>query len=258
MPNWCQNVVYISHEDNDKIDFIVEELGKKEPQLFNALFPRPADQEENWYDWNTSNWGTKWDASVYDHHKEEDGRLYISFDTAWGPPIGLYEFLYENGYDVEAFYNEEGMAFAGWFIDGEDNHYSYGDMSADDMEEQLPTKLDEMFNIIQYKRDWEDENEELEDEENDELGLSANFRFNDDQKTEWFRAKVKPVHEGLYEVKTKEWPFPQPAEWSNGLWYSFGSLMEFKPSEWRGLNQATHDILEEIADMKKTLSEMEA
>jgi hypothetical protein len=90
MPNWCQNVAYISHEDNDKIDYIVEELGKKEPQLFNSLYPRPAEHEEDWYGWNTSNWGTKWDASVYDHHMEEDGRLYISFDTAWGPPIGFY------------------------------------------------------------------------------------------------------------------------------------------------------------------------
>jgi hypothetical protein len=55
------------------------------------------------------------------------------------------------------------MAFAGWYIDGEDNYYEYGNMTADEIEEQLPTNLDEMFSISQYCRDWEAEQEDEEE-----------------------------------------------------------------------------------------------
>ena len=219
MPNWCQNVAYIDHEDKQKIDFMMEELDKKEPHLFNSIMPRPVEEEENWYDWNVSNWGTKWDASVYDYHTDADGQLYISFDTAWGPPIGFYQFLYENGYEVEAYYNEEGMAFAGQFIDGEDDFYNYGDMSADEIEETLPSKVDEMFNISQYQRDREDE----EDEE-DEI-VEPQYEM-----TDWFPFKTKPVHKGVYEVRTVAWPFPHKVEWTGKKW-----LTENEITDWRGL-----------------------
>lgn len=163
MPNWCQNVAYIANDDKTKIDAIIQELDKKdEAQLFNSLMPNPSGEWQ--YDWSVENWGTKWDASVYEYwFEEEAGHLYISFDTAWGPPIGFYNFLYQNGYDVEAFYREEGMGFAGWFIDGEDNYYEYANMTADEIENYLPERLDEMFSISQYQRDCESEQESEEE-----------------------------------------------------------------------------------------------
>ena len=245
MPNWCQNVAYIDHEDKQKIDFMVEELDKKEPQLFNSVMPRPVEEEENWYDWNVSNWGTKWDASVYDHHTDADGQLYISFDTAWGPPIGFYQFLYENGYEVEAYYNEEGMAFAGQFIDGEDDFYNYGDMSADEIEETLPSKVDEMFNISQYQRDREDE----EDEE-DEI-VEPKYEM-----TDWFPFKTKPVHKGVYEVRTVAWPFPHKVEWTGKKW-----LTENEITDWRGLakseEEREYDILQALEELKIEFENLE-
>jgi hypothetical protein len=163
MPNWCQNVAYINHEDKSKVDSIVTELAKGDDcKLFESLLPNPSGEWD--YTWSVNNWGTKWDASVYDYHIEEDGRLYISFDTAWAPPCAFFQFLYENGYDVEAFYREEGMAFAGWFVDGEDNYYQYGDMTADEIEDELPIELNEMFNISEQVREWEIEQE---NEDND-------------------------------------------------------------------------------------------
>jgi len=162
MPNWCQNVVYIGNEDKSKLDSIVTELDKGDKaQLFNTILPNPSGEWD--YNWSVENWGCKWDASVYEYSINDVGALYISFDTAWGPPIALYDFLYQNGYDVEAFYREEGMAFAGWYIDGEDNYYEYGNMTADEIEEQLPSELDEMFSISQYCRDWEAEQEDEEE-----------------------------------------------------------------------------------------------
>jgi hypothetical protein len=244
MPNWCQNVAYIDHEDRQKIDFMMEELDKKEPQLFNSVMPRPADQEENWYDWNVCNWGTKWDASVYDHHIDADGQLYISFDTAWGPPIGFYQFLYENGYDVEAYYNEEGMAFAGQFIDGEDDFYNYGDMSADEIEETLPTKVDEMFNISQYQRDREDE------EDDDEI-VEPQYEM-----TEWFPFDTKPVHNGFYEVRTVSWPFPHKVEWTGSKW-----LTENEITDWRGLakseEEREQELFQALEELKIAFEDME-
>jgi hypothetical protein len=161
MPNWCQNVVYIKHEDKAELNKIVAELDKKgEAKLFESLVPNPSGEWS--YDWSVENWGCKWDASVYDYNMEEE-HLYISFDTAWGPPIVFYDKLGEMGFEVEAFYREEGMAFAGKYIDGCDDYYEYGNMTADEIEEQLPSDLDEMFSISQYCREWEEEQEDEEE-----------------------------------------------------------------------------------------------
>ena len=43
------------------------------------LMPRPADQENDWYNWNIDNWGTKW--GCYDQDIEGD---LMHFTTAWG------------------------------------------------------------------------------------------------------------------------------------------------------------------------------
>jgi hypothetical protein len=56
--------------------------------------------ENNWYNWNVRNWGTKWDVARPDNtgdsdtslQDEEDNRLYYRFDTAWGQP---YQVLLE-------------------------------------------------------------------------------------------------------------------------------------------------------------------
>jgi hypothetical protein len=162
MPNWCQNVAYIKHEDKTEIDKIIAELDKKdEAQLFNSLVPNPSGEWD--YDWSVSNWGCKWDASVYEYwYEEEAEHLYISFDTAWGPPTVFYDKLGELGYEVRAFYREEGMGFAGIYDNGDDDYYEYAGMSADEIEEQLPTELDEMFSISQYQRDCEQDEEILE------------------------------------------------------------------------------------------------
>jgi hypothetical protein len=39
---------------------------------------------DNWYDWNTKNWGTKWDC--YDHRSDDDFGSII-FYTAWSTPM---------------------------------------------------------------------------------------------------------------------------------------------------------------------------
>jgi len=42
---------------------------------------------------------------------------------------------------------------------GSDNYFEYGELSADEIDEELPEVLEETFGIAQYKRDCEDEEE---------------------------------------------------------------------------------------------------
>jgi hypothetical protein len=79
---------------------------------------------DNWYSWCCDNWGVKWDVGkiddVYVDIDGEDGRVELSFDTAWGPPEGIYHKLYEMYPDVHItwFFDEPGMEFAGYLKEG--------------------------------------------------------------------------------------------------------------------------------------------
>ena len=122
MPNWVTNSVSIEaspdvikqiagqlsapydrpHEDWKTQEITVVTV--KEPiQFFNIL--RPDNLEEyyktcdssqfenplNWYNWNTSHWGTKWDAREPDSDISDDGTVITySFDTAWSPPVPVF------------------------------------------------------------------------------------------------------------------------------------------------------------------------
>lgn len=48
------------------------------------------------------------------------------------------------------------------------------------------------------------------------------------QMTDWFDFKIKPVHNGWYEVRTTSWPFPHRMEWA-GKWLTSEEI-----SDWRG------------------------
>lgn len=51
----------------------------------------------NWYNWNTRNWGTKWDACEVEV-SDEPGRIVISFDSAWSPPLEVLSQMIEEDY----------------------------------------------------------------------------------------------------------------------------------------------------------------
>ena len=46
--------------------------------------------------------------------------LDLHFESEWGPPFALYKYLVENGWEVRAYYYEEGMQFCGKFENGKD------------------------------------------------------------------------------------------------------------------------------------------
>ena len=79
--------------------------------------PIPKRQEENWYEWNIKNWGTKWDLipEEIEKHKINERTYKYYFDTAWSPPC---EWLEKVGklYPTIKFklkYEEPGMGFKG-------------------------------------------------------------------------------------------------------------------------------------------------
>ena len=119
----------------------------------------------NWYDYCVNEWGTKWDVGAEGYEVEiENGGLTMSFDSAWSPPLEAYAKLEALGFEVRAYYYESGMCFAGVYEDGNDDFYDLSQCrNGDEVEDLLPTVLDEMFCISECMREYEEENEEDED-----------------------------------------------------------------------------------------------
>lgn len=154
MPNWCDNTLTITHPDKVKIDAIEAGLIRKENnELFQTILPRPASEEESWYEWNVNNWGTKWEASIHDWERQDDNTIWVSFDSAWSPPTALYEYMERNGYTVDAMYWESGMGFCGRYVDGYDDYYEY-DISDKESLEQLPEELLDFTDLLNLHEDW--------------------------------------------------------------------------------------------------------
>ena len=117
---------------------------------------------ESWYDWNIANWGTKWD--VGDEGSQtlvNENELTTTFSSAWSPPTGAYAKLQDLGFEVEAYYYEPGMCFAGIYDENGDDCYNI-EGSSESVRENIPQRLDEMFNISENMADYEDENQEIE------------------------------------------------------------------------------------------------
>jgi len=193
MPNWCNNVLELGHDDPAMLERAKAALNRGE--FLNEFIPVPDDlrivagcvgdkdspeqkdleaQEEvnvakhgyrNWYDYCVNEWGTKWDVGGDGMTCEiENGRISTSFDSAWAPPVAAYEKLVDLGFSVRAYYYEGGMCFAGVWEDFNDDYYDLSGMDSASVKEQLPEVLDEMFCISESMAEWEEENAEEENE----------------------------------------------------------------------------------------------
>jgi hypothetical protein len=225
MPNWCDNSAQFSHEDKSKIDLIETNLKSNKIQIFNTIYPNPSGEWD--YDWSVNNWGTKWDASIHDWERQDDNTIWVSFDSAWSPPINLYEFMTREGYDVSAYYNEGGMAFCGKYEQGFDDCYEY-DITDSDSIDQIPEDIVDYACIQDAREYWESEQEA--DRERAEYEATV---------TEWFDGDVKPIRVGNYEAtdpKFPNWPFTEMATWDGKKWVN-GDGKKIKVGKWRGLKE---------------------
>lgn len=135
MPNWCFNSLSVTGPAADLENFIIKASGNNtaETLSLDALYPLPED--EDWYEWQTTNWSTKWDINKEDlsMYKELDvGHVSYSFPTAWSPPVNWLIKVCKDFPELsfELIYEESGEGYAGVMscVNGvaEDNTYYYG------------------------------------------------------------------------------------------------------------------------------------
>ena len=194
MPNWCNNTITVTHKDPAVLEALA--VAVREGHFCNHIIPVPeslhitagrdgadgspeqdlleARMKENiekhgyanWYDFCVAKWGTKWDVEPYDTVEFDDqhdkNRVTFGFDSAWSPPIGVYQALEEQGFAVRAYYYESGMCFAGKYEDGFDDYYELGNMSSEEVRETLPQDLDEMMGISESIAQYEEDEAEEE------------------------------------------------------------------------------------------------
>lgn len=98
MPNWCYNQLEIHGSERALLKLIEFIESDEATTLFwNTHHPREYELEKyeksGWYDWNTINWGTKWDVSLsevqgFKQIQRDDipYSLVWHFETAWTPP----------------------------------------------------------------------------------------------------------------------------------------------------------------------------
>lgn len=138
MPNLCSNNLTIT-ADKSTIDRL--EAAFAEGKFLAALRPEPdydqvevlptfpqisgtapVDKAHAWWDWRVQNWGTKWDVGGEHDHMDRvsDTELYLSFDSAWSPPIEALQSRDDIQYVLH--YCETGCVFCGTASGDSDGH----------------------------------------------------------------------------------------------------------------------------------------
>ena len=149
MPNWCNNRVTVFSDDTESVKKI-KEIFESKDSVFGKIIQEPdwkrlpnekgefpkvkqhfgkdgqllfethefpdGKNDDRWYHWNISNWGTKWDACNVEIDYYDDSQIEMRFDTAWSPPEPICKRLREMFEDIHIswFYDEPGMEFAGY------------------------------------------------------------------------------------------------------------------------------------------------
>ena len=114
MPNHTQNTLHVNGKKSD-IDKFLAHMG--EEMDFEKVIPSPenmfrdnistkdkerlkAEGVPNWYDWQSENWGTKWNAYECEFQKDRFGLTY-EFLTAWSTPEPVIRKLILDWPDLE-------------------------------------------------------------------------------------------------------------------------------------------------------------
>ena len=196
MPNWCNNTLELQHEDPAMIERAKAAFA--DGRLLDEFVPVPkslhivagrvgddtdpkqieleAQEKANleahgyatWYDYCVNEWGTKWDIGGDDYNApQQDGpnKITMAFDSAWAPPTAAMDKMMDLGFSVRLYYYEPGMCFAGIYDENGDDYYDLSDMNSEQVKEELPEVLDEMFGISECMAEYEAEEAEENAEE---------------------------------------------------------------------------------------------
>jgi hypothetical protein len=114
MPNYCSNSVTLSGPKE-----LIEKLAKafNEGKFLGTLRPEPDydDNDDGWYSWRVSNWGTKWEINEDDPDVEVTESkgvysFYVFFQSAWAPPTEAYAYAVQNFEGLTI----DGLLLRGW------------------------------------------------------------------------------------------------------------------------------------------------
>ena len=111
-PDWAN----IPNEDGE-LPVRIEHKNTEGEVIFTTLeFPKSKKGDDRWYQFCVQNWGTKWEAYDFCTMDIEEDSAEFGFNTAWGPPEGIFDKIRENYPDVGIswFYDEPGCEIAGY------------------------------------------------------------------------------------------------------------------------------------------------
>jgi hypothetical protein len=155
MPNWCENSFTVSHKDPEMVRKFVDAVS--EGNLCDTFLPMPEELKEttspspsnaaliekygasDWYSWCVENWGTKWDVCDGEAFftVEDETEASGFFNTAWSPPIPVFNKLTELEFDIDFLYKEEGAVFAGHYTSDSGDYYVEYDFSNPNWKEEI-------------------------------------------------------------------------------------------------------------------------
>ena len=175
MPNWCYNTVVLECPDAELYNKLLESM--QNSSWFSTFSPvtTTLDDEGNEC-WDTSEaiekWGTKWEANELEviHNDIETFTIQVSFDSAWSPPLAMYETMKKNyKTNVTAYYCESCMDFFGKYelnnLREVDDSFSYPS-NKQELEELKKNICPELNDFMECE--WERLEEMWEDEENNQ------------------------------------------------------------------------------------------
>lgn len=139
-PEYIKNASKLQNEffQRDVFDYI-----SVKPWL-DAETQRTEIPADGWYDWDCANWGTKWDVDdediSYDDIDwaiENNTDVDFGFNTAWAPPIPIFERMAEMGIEFDVSCEEPGCEiYISGSSNGETFSYSYDDPPKEDEDEE--------------------------------------------------------------------------------------------------------------------------
>ena len=241
MPNHCSNVLVIEKATDEQITRILNALEREKlaeefmpspdwpnvpndnghlvgPAYFQrhikrnmwqggSLFvqsPRFPDgsYEQRWYNWNITNWGTKWGAYECFVSEAKDGKLTASFNTAWSPlSAQFFEAMSAQlpGVEITCYYSEPGADYLGvtFAKDGSANE-AWGSISALEQEFYKAKLTAEQLAILD-----DDKHEDFDQTTEDayEMWQDVGYEYVDDAQEKMLEALKSRFTESTHELK---------------------------------------------------------
>lgn len=177
MPNWCMNMVTVSHPNPKKLQLLVDAYNAD--RMLDIMVPEPEyarevtgetrsdildvqdlaalgdaqmELEKSRYAWRLGNWGCKWDVRRSHGEPEasvKEGSATMRFHSPWQPPLRAYEILRDEGFTVQAYYFEPMIGFCGYADDQQQQHVDIIKPTREWIGANVPAHVDEAMGVSQ-------------------------------------------------------------------------------------------------------------